>query len=401
MAIYLYTAVTSDGEERQGELDAPNHQAVVRQLQENGLIPLTVDLARTRSRFGEFAGPHRSAFKVQSFSQELAELTRAGIPLDRALQIMLRATRDDQQRVLLKRIQDSVQRGQPLSAAMQQQGTLFSPFYLSMIRAAESAGSLTEGLNDAAVYLERSRALREKLLSALIYPTILFVVALLSLTIILTYVIPQFEQLFADMGEALPLATRVVIAIAEGVRSFGPWVLILLVLGYLLFKRQLQQPDFRLNWHGQLLHWPLLGGLVQRIETARFSRSLGTLLKGGVALVGALQLARDTLSNSAFRSAVEGVTEQVREGRRLGEQLQQSGLFPVLAIQMIQVGEETGQLDQTLLNVADRYDREVAVSIQRLLTLLEPILIVGLGVLIAGMIMSILVAIMSINQLPL
>ena len=145
----------------------------------------------------------------------------------------------------------------------------------------------------------------------------------------------------------------------------------------------------------------MLGGLLQRIETARFSRSLGTLLRGGVTLVSALQLARGTLSNAAFSTAIEEVTEQVREGRRLGDQLQQVRLFPVLAIQMIQVGEETGQLDNTLLKVADRYDREVSLSIQRMLTLLEPILIVGLGILIAGIIMSILVAIMSINQLPL
>ncbi|MBV0934270.1 type II secretion system F family protein [Marinobacterium weihaiense] len=398
MATYLYTAITPEGDERRGEVEAASPAAVVRQLQDSGLIPLSVDPAPEASAWRVRGRP---GLQVQNFSRELAELMQAGIALDRALQIMLRTASDSEQQRLLKRIQDSVQRGQPLSTALQQQGRLFSPFYLSMMRAAESAGNLTAGLREAAIYLERSRALREKLLSALIYPVILLVVALLSLAIILTYVIPQFEQLFADMGEALPLATRVVIAIADGVRNFGPWVLLLLVLGYLLAKRQLREPDVRLAWHRRVLLWPLLGGLLARIETARFSRSLGTLLKGGVALVAALQLARDSLGNEAFRATVDDVTRQVREGRRLGEQLQHSGLFPLLAVQMIQVGEEAGQLDQALLNVADRYDREVEVSLQRLLTLLEPILIVGLGVLIAGMIMSILVAIMSINQLPL
>lgn len=401
MATYLYKAVTGEGEEREGELDAASPQAVVRQLQQSGLIPLAVDPVSRAGALRSLVGRRQGGLQVQQFSRELAELMHAGIALDRALQIMLKATEDEAQQALLKRIQDSVQRGQPLSAALQQQDGLFSPFYLSMIQAAESAGNLTEGLSDAAAYLERSRELREKLLSALIYPVILFVVALLSLTIILVYVIPQFEQLFADMGEALPFATRVVIGTADAVRTGGPWALLLGVLGYLLFKRQLRQAEFRLGWHTQLLRWPLLGGLLQRIETARFSRSLGTLLRGGVTLVSALQLARGTLSNAAFSTAIEEVTEQVREGRRLGDQLQQVRLFPVLAIQMIQVGEETGQLDNTLLKVADRYDREVSLSIQRMLTLLEPILIVGLGILIAGIIMSILVAIMSINQLPL
>lgn len=401
MATYVYLALTPSGEERKGELDASSSEAVVRQLQQSGLIPVQVDPARTNIGLSGLRGPRNRLQRVQQFSQELAELMRAGISLDRALHIMGNATGDEEQKAVLKRIQDSVQRGQSLSVALRQQDGLFSPFYISMIQAAESAGSLAEGLSDAANYLERNRALREQLTSALIYPAILFVVALFSLTIIMVYVIPQFEQLFADMGEALPLSTRVVVTSAEWVRDFGPWFLLILVLLWLGLRRQLQRPELRLSWDSALLRWPLLGELLQGVETARFCRSLGTLLKGGVALVPALQLARGTLTNAAFVTVIEEVTEDVKAGRRLADQLQQSGCFPVMAMQMIQVGEETGQLDLALLKVAERYDRQVSTLLQRLLTLLEPILIVGLGVLIAGIIMSILVAIMSINQLPL
>ncbi len=401
MATYVYLAVTPSGEERKGELEASSAEVVVRQLQQTGLIAVQVDLARAGIGIKGLRSSRNRLQRVQQFSQELAELMRAGISLDRALQIMHQASGDEAQRAVLKRIQDSVQRGQSLSVALRQQDGLFSPFYISMIQAAESGGSLAEGLSDAAAYLERNRELREQLTSALIYPAILFVVALFSLTIIMVYVIPQFEQLFADMGEALPLSTRVVVTSAEWVRELGPWVLLILVLLWLVLRRQLKKPEIRLKWDATLLRGPVLGDLLQGVETARFCRSLGTLLKGGVALVPALQLAKGTLTNAVFVALIEEVTADVRAGRRLADQLQASGRFPVMAMQMIQVGEETGQLDQALLKVAERYDRQVSTLLQRLLTLLEPILIVGLGVLIAGIIMSILVAIMSINQLPL
>lgn len=405
MPQYLYRAVTPEGEERRGELDASDPQAVARQLQSSGLIPLQIDLAGSaggwRLTLRLEAGRSQRLQRVLQFTQELSELMRAGISLDRALQIMHRVSQDSEQKALLKRVQDGVQRGRSLSRALQEQEGMFSPFYISMVNAAETAGSLADGLADLAFYLERSRELREKVLAALLYPMILLLVAIFSLIIILTYVIPQFQQLFSTMGQALPLATRIVMGSAEFVQTFGPWLVVAMVLGVLWFRRRLQIPDVRLRWHSSLLRWPLLGGLIQRLETARFSRSLGTLLRGGVPMVNALQIARDTLTNQQLAEAVGQATESVRAGHRLAEPMFRTGLFPVLAVQMIQVGEETGELDQMLLKVADRYDREVGVSIQRMLTILEPLLIVGLGVLIAGIIMSILVAIMSINELPL
>lgn len=405
MPQFIYRAVTQEGEELKGELEARDSQGVVRQLQGKGLIPLLVEPAGAGSGLASFLKLERGGKsrqqRVLQFTQDLAELMRAGLSLDRALQIISRVSEDEEQKALLKRIEEGVQRGRSLSRALKEQDGLFSSFYISMIHAAETAGSLAEGLQDMAFYLERSRALREKVLSALLYPMILLFVAILSLVVILTYVIPQFEQLFADMGEALPLPTRVVMAVADFVRVFGPWILIVLILAGLMFRQRLKQADVRLRWDRLLLRLPLIGGLNQRMETARFSRSLGTLLHGGVPMVNALQIARGTLANQHLAALVAQVTDGVREGRRLGEPLQATGEFPPLAIQMIQVGEETGQLDEMLLKVAELYDREVGLNIQRMLTILEPLLIVGLGMLIAGIIMSILVAIMSINELPL
>ncbi|MBA4501558.1 type II secretion system F family protein [Marinobacterium marinum] len=404
MAQFTYLALTQEGEELKGELEARDSDSVVRQLQVKGLIPLRIEPAGQGtdiSRWLTLERKGQAQQRVYQFTQELAELMHAGLSLDRALSIMLQVSPEPEQQALLKRIQSGVQKGRSLSKALEEQDGRFSSFYVSMVHAAESAGSLDEGLRDMAAYLERSQALREKVMSALLYPMILLLVAILSLIIILTYVIPQFEQLFADMGQALPLATRVVMAMADFVQVFGPFVLIGMVLASIGLKRYLRNPEVRRSRDRLQLELPWIGELSRQLETARFSRSLGTLLRGGVPMVSALAIAGDTLSNRQLAEWVRQAAEEVRAGRRLADPLQASGCMPLLAIQMIRVGEETGRLDAMLLKVADLYDREVGVSIQRMLTVLEPLMIVGLGLMIAGIIMSILVAIMSINELPL
>ncbi|NVK40236.1 MAG: type II secretion system F family protein [Oceanospirillaceae bacterium] len=405
MPQFQYRAVTPEGEERSGAVDAGDQGAAVQQLQRSGLIPISVEegsvggLQNLLQLKLELGGQTQK--RVLQFTMDLATLMRAGVTLDRALEIMRRVASDDGSQSMLAQIQEGVRKGLSLSAVLKEQGKGFSRFYISMVHAAEMSGNLGDGLTDLAFYMERSRELREKTLSALLYPLILLIVAGLSLLIILTYVVPQFQQLFDDMGRALPLSTSIVIGIAEFIRDFGPWVLLALIVGALWFRRRLQDPDVRLRWDAWLLRLPLAGGLLQRLDTARFSRSLGTLVRGGVPLLTALQIARDTLVNQTMAEGADTAAVSLKEGRRLAEPLQATGVFPTLALQMIQVGEETGRLDEMLLKIADVYDKEVANAVQRMLTILEPVLIVGLGLLIAGIIMSILVAIMSINELPL
>ncbi|UTW12179.1 type II secretion system F family protein [Marinobacterium rhizophilum] len=406
MPQFQYRVVTAEGEERSGVLEAADQALAVQQLQRGGLIPISVEEAGAAAGLASLLQLKltlgaSSQRQVLQFSLDLATLMRAGVTLDRALDIMRRVAGDGQSLDMLGRIQDGVRKGQSLSSVLKEQDGRFSRFYISMVHAAEMSGSLADGLGDLALYLERSRELREKTLSALLYPLILLCVAGISLLVILTYVIPQFQQLFDDMGKALPLSTQVVIGVAELVRDGGPWVLLLLILFGLWFRRHLRNAEVRLGWDAWLLRLPLLGSLLQRLDTARFSRSLGTLVRGGVPLLNALQIARETLSNRMMVQGADTAAVSLKEGRRLAEPLQATGVFPTLALQMIQVGEETGQLDDMLLKVADVYDREVANALQRMLTILEPVLIVGLGLMIAGIILSILVAIMSINELPL
>lgn len=399
MPQFRYKAVTDKGQLQQGQLEAASREQVVSQLQALGLIPLEV---RRQAIWDLQLGRQRLAHRlVLLFTQQLAALLGAGITLDRALTIMRQVGNDQALASLLAQLQDGLRAGKSLSAVLADQQGRFDRFYLNLVQAAEATGALGQGLTDLAAHLERAQDLRDKTLSAFIYPLILLAVSGLSLLIILTYVVPQFEQLFADMGKALPLSTQVVIGLADALRHYGIWMLLALVLAMSLGQKLLADPTRRLAWDKLRLRLPLLGKLLQKLEMARFSRSLGTLMAGGVPLVKALTIAREVLQNQQMSQAIGEVTLGIKEGGRLAEPLQATGLFPALALQMIQVGEETGQLDQMLLKVASVYDREVETSLQRLLAVLEPAMIVGLGLFIAAIIMSILVAILSINELPL
>jgi len=405
MPLYQYRAVTAEGESRSGALEGTDEQSVVHQLQGKGLIPISVEMGESGFSIAELLNTKvgrrgLSDARLLVFTQQLSALMQAGIALDRALDIMYEVSDDPQLLELVQPIQDGVRRGLPLSRVLADIPDSFSHFYVSMVQAAEVSGDLGNGLDQLAIYLERSKELRDRVLSALIYPIILVIVAAVSLLIILTYVVPQFQTLFADMGQALPLSTAIVITAAEGIRDYFHWGLLILIGLLLYWRHLLSKPDMRLWWDRKRLSMPLIGAVSQRVDTARFSRSLGTLVQGGVPLLSALGIARETIANTCMAQAVGEATKSLKEGKHLAGPLLATGLFPSLALQMIQVGEETGQLESMLLKVADVYDREVSTSIQRALSILTPVLIVGLGILIAGIIMSILVAIMSINDIP-
>ena len=293
----------------------------------------------------------------------------------------------------------SAEIGESFSTALERQQGVFSQVYINMVRAGEAAGALDHALERLADYLQRIRELKSNIVSALIYPSILVTVAGASVILLLVFVVPQFTQMFQDMGAVLPLPTRIVIASGELLRDYG-WLLPLVILLIVAFmRRQLAHPEKRLRWDRRILGMPLFGDLVTKVEVARFSRTLGILLGNGVPLLGALANVREILNNQVLAGAIDRAADSLQAGQGLAEPLAKTEVFPRLAIQMMQVGEESGNLQEMLVRVADVYDQEVKTTVQRLLTLLEPVLIVGLGVVIAGIIMSILVAVLSVNQL--
>ena len=404
MPRYRYEAVDNTGEVLHDEIEAPTPEAAVERLRDQGLLPLSVNEAQSgflRGGLGQPLFSKRRALPRKSITlltQQLANLLHAGMPLDRALTILISVSENEQTQNLLERVQEKVRGGASLADALEAQSA-FSRFYLNMIRAGEAGGALEVVLKRLTEFLERSQALRETVTSALIYPIILLSVSALSVIILLTFVVPQFQQLFADAGKALPLATQIVIAVGDGFRHYW-WVgAMLLVLLVVALRQQLSQPASRARWDRWFLRLPLFGDFIAKVETARLSRTLGTLLGNGVSLLNALTIVRETLTNQVLATALGEVAEHVKTGRGLAEPLLEAGNFPKLAVQMIRVGEETGQLQEMLLQVADTYDGEVQTAVKRMLTLLEPALILGLGVIIAGIIMSILVAILSLNEL--
>jgi general secretion pathway protein F len=338
---------------------------------------------------------------VAVLTAELATLLRAGLSLDRSLEVLIDLATSDAVRQLLTAIREDVRGGAALSTALEARGGVFNRLYLSMVRAGEAGGALDIVLERLSEFMERSRELRETVQSALIYPAILVAVSVLSVAVLLVWVVPQFSAMFESAGKALPLPTQIVIASGAFVGQWWWAIILASVIAWLGFSRLWQRPEIRLVWDRRILSWPLLGDLVAKVEVARMARTLGTLLGNGVSLLTAIAIVRETLGNVALAGALADVATQLKEGKGLGRPLMETGLFPKLSVQMILVGEETGRLQEMLLRVADVYDREVRSAVKRMLSFLEPVLILGLGLIIGAIIMSILVAILSVNDLAL
>ena len=410
MALYRYKAVNASGDVAAGELEAANESEIVDRLRDQGLMPMQVVASvggRAQAAAGAGSGPSSGWFTPRrvtrdhllALTRELATLLRAGLPLDRALEVLISLAPTVPVAQLLQTVRDDVRGGKSLSQALDAHRTVFSRFYVNIVRAGEAGGALGTVLTRLADTMERNKDLRESVKSALIYPTILIGVAITSVMVLLIFVVPQFQQTFAQSGKALPLPTQMVILFGTALRKYW-WVMIAVVAALVWFvRRRLKSPAVRLRWDGRVLRMPLLGDLLGKVEVARFARTLSTLLGNGVTLLAGLAIVKETMSNSVLAQALEGVITMLREGKGFGRPLADTGVYPRLATQMILVGEESGRLEEMLNRVAEVYDREVQMAIKRFLAVLEPTLILGLAVLIGGIVFSILLGVMGMSEL--
>jgi general secretion pathway protein F len=336
---------------------------------------------------------------ILSFTSELSVLLRAGLPIDRALKVLIDMSGTPAMTSLQEDLLKTVKGGKGLSQAMQVHEAHFGHFYINMIRSGEASGRLAEVLARLADYLKRAKAVRASVVSALIYPAILAVVALLSIVVMLGFVVPQFEALFADLGDALPLLTQMVVVAGNAIKAYG-WIM-LAVLIPLVFavRRWLATADGQVWLDKKLLALPVLGELVFKYEVGRFSRTLGTLLGNGVSLLQSIAIAINTVDNSIVRKAFDGLAPAVKQGGRISTALSEAKIFSPMVVQMVRVGEESGSLDNMMLELAMVYDDEVQAGVKRALTLLEPLLILGMGAVIAIIIIAILMGILSVNDL--
>ncbi len=402
MPVFEYKAVSPSGETVRGTMEAGSEELVIAKLQEGGNIPISahaagqggfnLDVLRLKRR-------GLNTREVGQFTQQLATLLSAGLPLDRSLQVLLELSENDRIKQTVTAIRDHVREGGSLSDALDAQHGSFSRLFINMVRAGEIGGSLDKTLDRLADYLERSKDLKDSVVSAMIYPVMLMVLAGGSLVLLLVYVIPQFTPIFEELGGDLPLITKIVLAFGGILQNFWWGLIGLTVLAMVMFRRMLANPAQRLRWDTWVLGLRWVGDLVAKIEIARLARTLGTLLTNGVPLLSGLSIARNVLTNSLLRQTVEETAKEVKTGGGLAHNLAASGHFPRLALQMVSVGEETGQLDAMLMKVADTYDKEVRNTIDRLLAVFTPAITLLMAVLIGTIVMSVLMAIMGINEL--
>lgn len=406
--MFAYKAVTAGGEPVDGLLDAIDKSAVIRRLNDLGYLPLRaepvqagVSLARTEINL-PFLSHSVTPKDLQLITRELATLMSARLPLDRSLQLMIDLGTKGRVRSLLADLLERIQRGGTLADAVAAHPKVFPGHYVSMVRAGEAGGSLEEVLSGISDHLDKSEAMRETVRSALIYPVILVLMVAVTLVIMLTAVLPKFQRMFEDAGAKLPLPAFIVMRAGEMFRSYGWWMLpsgVLVIV--LLLRWQIRRPEGRLALDRRILRLPLVGGLAARIETARFARSMASLLRNGVDMLGALSMVRETVTNLAMRRAVEEVSAKLKRGDGLAAPMRATGVWPPLALHLIHVGEETGELPAMLARIADIFEREVASSAAQLLALLTPVLTLVTGAIVAAVVGAILTAILSVYSVPL
>lgn len=336
---------------------------------------------------------------ITAVTRELATLLSAGVPLDSSLRVLERHAQRPQLKTALASIHDSVQAGRRLSTALTAHGALFDSLYVNLVKSGEASGSLAGVLERLADHRERADAFRATVVSALTYPVALTGVAVVSLVVLVTFVIPRFIPLFEDAGAPLPLLTQAVFGFSQFLQSWW-WALAgIAALGLGFIRRWLAQPEKRLRFDSWLLAAPIFGELVQATEAVRLARTLETLLRNGLPLLSALKLARGVQRNRRVAAAIDVAIGAVRSGGRLAPALAAERALPTLAIELMTIGEESGQLESMLGKAAETFETRVEQQLKRLLTLLEPVLILGLGAVIALVIVSILMAMLGLNEL--
>lgn len=414
MPDFVWKAARADAQIVEGRVQAASLAQAMQQLRVQGLTPLQIseagaavspaagpaDQVSSGSRLrGLFASNSIGQADILVMTSELSIMLKAGLALDNALRVLIGMSAKPAMVSLTQTILDDVKSGVPLSRALKRHPGQFGDFYINMVRSGEASGQLSDVLERMVEHLERLRALRESVVSATIYPAILLVVAVLSIIAMMGFVVPQFETLFKGMGDALPTPTRIIMTIGHAFTDYGLMIGIGLFIVFWLLGRWWQTPSGRQWRQTRALRLPLVGKLMLKYDLTLFARSLGTLLGNGVPLISALNIATQTVGNLNLRRALEGVVPKVKGGGKMVDAFKASGVFEPLAINLIKVGEETGRMGPMLLELARIFNRDVETGIKRGLTLLEPLLILVLGLVIATIIVSIMLGILSVNDL--
>ncbi len=398
---FFFRAVASDGKARTGTLTAENDKLVASELRRQGLIPVYIGLEKKTGgielKLPSFGGGRRK--DVLFFTQELATLLNAGVPLDRALSIVAQLTTRGDFRTVVMDVMRILKGGKSLADSLATRPSHFSDLYINMVRAGEASGSLAQ-IFDRLAEFERTRDdLRSYIVSSLIYPCLLTLVGLGSIFVLLNFVVPRFAQIFSDPRMKIPTPTLLLLEVSAIVQAYWLPAAITLLLSIVLFQLYIRTQAGRLWWDSIRLRTPLLGDALRKAETARFARAMGTLVAASVPLVQSIGIARGILNNRRMAGTLEQVAQGVKRGEGIAGPLAKAGEFPPLAGHLLSVGEETGHLDTMFNRMADIYDGETRTAIRRFTALFEPLIILVMGVVVGSLIMSLMLAITSINDI--
>jgi general secretion pathway protein F len=405
MPRFLYQAIDAAGQVQRGEMEAASEAELAKRIQAQGSMLLRTYLPSWRAKAAGLLsadlGKQRGLGKkmVTRLTRELAVMLGSGQDIDHALRFMVSTASDRASRALLEDLRDRVRGGKSLASAVAAHPATFSRLYIGLVRAGEAGGTLAPTLANLGEMLERERNLAATVQSAMIYPLVLVIAATASVVMLLTWVLPQFEPMFAEAGAKLPEATRFIMGLGAAISAYGLWGVAGGAVAVVALRALIQRPENRRRLDALLLHLPIVGTLIRQVEASRLTRTLGTLLGNGVGLLAALSISRQVVSNTVAVAAVDRAAARAKEGEGIAAALAQGGAFPPHAIHLLDLGSETGRLAEMALKAAEIHEEQVRTSVQRLVSLMVPAITIGMGAVVAGIIGSLLVAMMSLNDL--
>ena len=397
MPIYRYVAKEKMGRTVSGTLEYSDRSLLIAALRKKGLVIISIE--DTKRKKAIFLGKRVKLEEVVIFSRQLATMVDSGIPLVQAMDILADQIENPNFKKIVSTIRDDIEVGSSLSEALLKHPQVFSPLYINMVKAGESSGSLDDILDRLASYLEKSNNLQRKVKSSLIYPAVVISMAILITLVMLLKVIPTFKGIFKMLGGTLPLPTRILILISDTLRKMFLYVVIALSGIIFAIKKYLKTSQGRAVFDSSILRLPVLGPLFRKVAVAKFTRTLATLVKSGVPILSSLEIVGKTSGNSVIEKALEDVRKSIKEGENIAGPLEKSGVFPPMVVRMVNVGEQTGELEKMLGKIADFYDDQVDAAVSGLTSLIEPLIIGFLGIVIGGIVIAMFLPIFKMTEL--
>jgi type II secretory pathway component PulF len=400
MQRFSYEAVDPQGRKIVDSGEAWDRESLLINLQSRGMVLVRwLDDERSGSRLFKRSSQTLGAGELLRVTKDLAHLLKSGVPMDRTLTIIGDAARQESIKTTAKSLKESIQGGSTLSEAMAERSDEFSNLYVNMVRVGEMGGILPQVMEKLAQFMERSREIRKFILSSSVYPAILLFVSIVSVLVIMGFVVPRFAGIFSDLGQEIPFSTEILIRMSNFLRQWGLWILLFVALCAVWFWRTAHTPRGKDRLDSLIIRSPFFGTLVTDIQVSRFARTLGTLVESGVPLLKALSIVQDVVENNVVKAAVDHIYHQVKEGKRISTLMKDQDAFPAMAVQMVSLGEESGKLGEMLVLVAEELDSRIQAKIKTCLAFLEPATILLMGLIIGGIVVSMLSAIFGINEI--